>query len=562
MAGMLAMAFIFCFASPAFAAVNGGTVSQYGKAYFKGATGADLTLDSITLNNGSGMIAYALEPTLVSTRADAVYDTYSEENAQFLKGVNVIMQFGYPMNIPNLDEVEGVKADKARYATAVALQAWAVHCGAAASDSMIDYVNSPSSLTAADTADTATLEYCKDLMARAVAQTEMEHSIVTHAQTIKMEKDGNNYKAKVRVEITNCGGGYSVDIAELPTGSNVIGFTGRASETLEIVIPEDNAKDSYTLKIYGRDMRTNAHHALYTCQGQSDVSKLVAMTEDINQATPEVVCEASFVLSKTQGSASASDGDSGTSSAPEVVGDIPVSKGATYVILDGNLVLYEKDAQTLTPIANATFEVKNAAGQVVMDTTKAVTGSNGAFSIEHLPGGKYSYTQKTTAPGYAIDPNTYNFNVIATPSATKFTGRVVTVNDIVRVKVSVINGSGTGLAGAEVKAYLPDADTASGVATTDDKGVAEITGLQPGTYTLKVTKLKSGSVSDAETKTVEITSAHVNNETPITLSTKGSTTQTGIAEVIAVCKIVFPASVAGIGAGGAARLMFKRKEEQ
>lgn len=557
---MLAVLVILCSTSPAFAAFTGGTVSQYGTAYFKGANGAAITLDSVTLNAGNGMVAYALEPALVSTRADAVYETYSESNAEFLKGVNIIMQYGYPMNTPNLDEVEAVKKDKARYATAVALQAWAVHCGAAATDGMIDYINNPTSLTAVDAGDTATLEFCKDLMARALSQTEMTHSITLNADTVKLEKNGNNYTAKVRVDITNCGGGYAADIAELPTGCNVTGFTGRVSETLEFIIPEDNAKDSYTIKLYGRDMRTNAHHALYTSQGQSDISKLVAMTDAVEDITAEVVCEKTLILSKTEGSASASD--SGASSVPDVVGDIPTSKGATYVILDGNIVLYEKDAATLTPISGATFEVKNASGTVVMDTTKAVTGSNGAFSIEHLPNGKYTYQQKTTGSGYAIDPNTYNFNVIATPASTTFTGRVVTINDIVRVKVSVINGSGTGQKEAEVAAYLADAETASGKATTNDDGVAEITGLQPGTYTIKVTKLKNGSVSDAETKTVEITNAHVNNDTPITLSTKGSSTQTGVAEVIAVSSYVFPISVVGICAGTSIRGILKRRDQE
>lgn len=558
---MLVLLVVLSLATPAYAAITGGTVSQFGTAYFKGANGAALTLDSVTLNSGGGMVAYALEPALVSTRADAVYETYAETNAEFLKGVNIIMQYGYPMNTPNLDEAEAVKADKARYATAVALQAWAVHCGAAATDGMIDYIQNPSSLTVMDAAHNSTLEFCKDLMARALSQTEMEHSISLNADTIKLEKNGDTYTAKVRVDITNCGGGYAVDPSALPRDSKVDGYTGRVSEILTITLPEDNANDSYTIKLYGMDMRTNDHHALYTTQGQSDVSKLVAMTEDVDAITASTVCEKTLVLSKTTGSPSASD-TGGSSVVPDVVADIPTSAGATYVILDGHIVLYEKDAATLTPISGATFEVKNASGTVVMDTTKAVTGSNGAFSIEHLPTGKYTYQQKTTGSGYAIDPNTYNFNVIATPASTSYTGRVVTINDKTRVKVSVINGSGIAQEGATVEAWITDAESAAGSVVTGSDGKGELVSLQPGTYTLKVAKLESGSAEGAETKTVEITNAYVNSDKAITLSTKDSGTQTGVAEVIAVSSYLFPISLVGIGAGAGIRGILRRRDEE
>ncbi len=91
-AALAALIIIVSVTVPAMAAVNGGVINQYQSAYLTGENGADLMLDAVTLNIDSGTVAYMLEPSKISARADATYDEYAESNEQFLRGARIIMQ--------------------------------------------------------------------------------------------------------------------------------------------------------------------------------------------------------------------------------------------------------------------------------------------------------------------------------------------------------------------------------------------------------------------------------------------------------------------------------------
>ena len=448
----------------AYAAVNGGTVSQYQNSYLLGEDGKELKLDAVTFNLESGVLAYQLEPAKVSTRADAVYDVYTESNQKFLTGARTIMQYGYPLNIPSgLDTNESAAKDKARYATAVALCAWSIHNGASAPAGWADFVASPARLSAAS-GNEAVLNFVKDLMSRAVSGKEMEHSIKFDSDVLKLEKDasGVGYTVKVAVNVTNANVGYTLDVSSLPKTTKVSGYTGRSSEVLTFTIPESSEQE-YELVFAALDTRINSNFEFYTCTNQEGASKLVAMTS----ATPKdaTVAESKLILSKTRGTVSsgmvgtadnsgnANQGNTNTnttntnnqagstgnenSGITDYTGktmqgpadaDGNGSYGAPYVAVDGCIVFYERHAPVLTPIKGINVSIKDSNGNNVMT---ADTDDKGCINISGLAAGKYTFAENSCPNGYELNSKGYKFAVMNGANNSKtYSGNTIVTNDL------------------------------------------------------------------------------------------------------------------------------------
>ena len=574
----------------AYAAVNGGTVSQYQNSYLLGEDGKELKLDAVTFNLESGVLAYQLEPAKVSTRADAVYDVYTESNQKFLTGARTIMQYGYPLNIPSgLDTNESAAKDKARYATAVALCAWSIHNGASAPDGWADFVASPARLSAAS-GNEAVLNFVKDLMSRAVSGKEMEHSIKFDSDVLKLEKDasGVGYTVKVAVNVTNANVGYTLDVSSLPKTTKVSGYTGRSSEVLTFTIPESSEQE-YELVFAALDTRINSNFEFYTCTNQEGASKLVAMTS----ATPKdaTVAESKLILSKTRGTVSsgmvgtadnsgnANQGNTNTnttntnnqagstgnenSGITDYTGktmqgpadaDGNGSYGAPYVAVDGCIVFYERHAPVLTPIKGINVSIKDSNGNNVMT---ADTDDKGCINISGLAAGKYTFAENSCPNGYELNSKGYKFAVMNGANNSKtYSGNTIVTNDLIRLFIDLKDTSGKAIQGATITLENKEKTDSKMTRVTNSNGAVEFQKMDPAKYTVKVTKLPSGmSTSKVEKKevTVDAKWVNANNRVNLVYGGKSVTTtdktdkvQTGPEEVYLACRLLFAASVLAI----------------
>ncbi len=574
----------------AYAAVNGGTVSQYQNSYLLGEDGKELKLDAVTFNLESGVLAYQLEPAKVSTRADAVYDVYTESNQKFLTGARTIMQYGYPLNIPSgLDTNESAAKDKARYATAVALCAWSIHNGASAPAGWADFVASPARLSAAS-GNEAVLNFVKDLMSRAASGKEMEHSIKFDSDVLKLEKDasGVGYTVKVAVNVTNANVGYTLDVSSLPKTTKVSGYTGRSSEVLTFTIPESSEQE-YELVFAALDTRINSNFEFYTCTNQEGASKLVAMTS----ATPKdaTVAESKLILSKTRGAVSSgmvrtadnsgntNQGNTNTnttntnnqagstgnenSGITDYTGktmqgpadaDGNGSYGAPYVAVDGCIVFYERHAPVLTPIKGINVSIKDGNGNNVMT---ADTDDKGCINISGLAAGKYTFAENSCPNGYELNSKGYKFAVMNGANNSKtYSGNTIVTNDLIRLFIDLKDTSGKAIQGATITLENKEKTDSKMTRVTNSNGAVEFQKMDPAKYTVKVTKLPSGmSTSKVEKKevTVDAKWVNANNRVNLVYGGKSVTTtdktdkvQTGPEEVYLACRLLFAASVLAI----------------
>lgn len=525
-AGCLIAAIVLAlFPVPAFA-LTGGSVSQYAAAYFKGVGDAELKPDKITLSDDT--IAYALEPGKTSTRADAEYSEYVETNEPYKRGLEIIMQYGYPLNPATeaLDADPAAAADKAQYATAIAVQAWSIQNGAQPPAGWADFVSTPDKLTAIPGAE-ATLEYAKTLMDKAYMQNEMPHKIITNAGTIQLTQAGEAYAAALDVTLENINKGYKMDVSALPTGSEANGYTGNASETISFVIPAEDTPE-YKVRLIGSDTRTAANYVLYTPTNQNDASKLIAMNKK-EPFTESEVSTLEVTLTKT-----AVDSSAAPAAAP------PAAAGMDYKPVNGSIVVYKKD--TDIPLPGAELQITDKNGAVVKTGT---TNNSGCVSIADLPSGKYACTQTAAMPGYMLDHGSHVFAVIQSTTGTTYKGDMVLVNDVVRVRIVLLNGverlEGVTLQMVKRTGEEVGEGTVAGEGTTDANGEVEFSQLENGTYDLgfysaaEGTSKKTVAALEQIEREINITALHENSNAIYTVDIASLTgareTSTGIEEV-------------------------------
>lgn len=586
MSTILVIAMVFGISATAMAAVNGGSINQYQSAYLTGENGADLAMDAVTLNQDAGTVAYFLEPSLISTRADAVYEEYVESNDTFLKGVRIIMQYGYPLNLPDgLDTSESAARDKARYATQAAISAWAIHCGVAAPAGWADFAASPAKMSA-KSGNEAVLTFVKDLLSRAMAQQEMQHTIALDGSVIKMDKNSDGtYTAKVAVNLTNCNGGYGVDPSALPMSTQIAGYTGNRSEVLTFTVPE-SSENEYQITFIGLDTRTSDNFKTYTCTNQTDVSKLVSMTATAAPKATEVV-RTTVTLSKTSGvtgsgtiigsnNGNGTGTGNGTNDQPGVIsgsgskdGDGNQSTGAIYVAVANSLVFYERNATNLTPIQGIAVTIRDGSGNVVQSAT---TNDKGCIDIGALAAGKYTFAQDTVPNGYELNSKSYKFAVtIDASGARSYSGVTICTNDINRLNVLVKDTDSKEVKDATVEIYKENTTTAVQSLVTGSTGTVQFTRLDAGKYDIKVTKIDDGSASDIKTATVEITNKWINSDGAATITMTGakvntsgkgsaSETQTGPAEAYFFFRMTFAVCAAAIGGWFMLRILRKSRQ--
>jgi hypothetical protein len=143
---------------------------------------------------------------------------------------------------------------------------------------------------------------------------------------------------------------------------------------------------------------------------------------------------------------------------------------------------------TGTPLAGATFTVKDASGTAVSGSP-FTTGSGGTFCVDHLPFGTFSVTETGAPSGYAIDDSAAE-NVTVSQNSTCGDGKEAT-RTFTDTPLTDVLASATSEAPGGTKSTVSCVDGSSAAIGNSPQGLAETAevtanGLRPGTYTCTI----------------------------------------------------------------------------
>ena len=174
----------------------------------------------------------------------------------------------------------------------------------------------------------------------------------------------------------------------------------------------------------------------------------------------------------------------------DVAGDGRVS-GTTSITNDPlryDVTLKKLDAVNNAPLKGATLAVYDGTGKNVLS---AVTDDKGEIKVPQLLPGKYTFKETVAPAGYALNGNTFTFEV---GGDGKVTGATTITNELLWhdatiKKVDAANNAP--LKGAALAVYNSAGKNIYS-AVTDDKGEIKVSHLMPGKYTVKETAAPSG----------------------------------------------------------------------
>ncbi|MEX1377292.1 MAG: SpaA isopeptide-forming pilin-related protein [Eubacteriales bacterium] len=359
-------------------------------SYYSSGWKALLTPKHLVRDSNPEIVAYCLEHA--SDRPNSTYynstnTPFSYFSARTLKGLLIILEYGYPYNKPS-----NLNADQARYATANAIRFWLSEEGVPnqysftnlsnvdldalaetgwVSNSYIKSNSNPGSLK--------TLQYAIELLKLARAQERMPHEVTFSPSTVSFIKKGDNYVGTTQVTLANLKGGYTLNQTNLPLGSSVTGYTGNSGDNLTITIPISavTSVDNITITASGSDNRVPSN--LYWSVSASDPDKqdLVYM---------------------------------GTSFMPVSVGTLGLD-----IPNNGFIEIYKTDDDTGELLSNAIYQILDSAGN---EADRLTTDENGYDISVELPAGTYSIQEVTAPYGYVLDMTVYQDIVVTADNTT------------------------------------------------------------------------------------------------------------------------------------------------
>ena len=170
------------------------------------------------------------------------------------------------------------------------------------------------------------------------------------------------------------------------------------------------------------------------------------------------------------------------------------------------LVITKTDITGKQPIPGATVEIFDADGKSVY---KAVTDKDGKISTMTLAPGKYTFKETLAPEGFALNPNTMNFEI--KPDGT-IHGDTIFTDEVVQLTVKKVDSATKkSLRGAEFGLY-DSKDKLLMTGKTDKDGLLVFSKLSPGKYSIKELKAPEGYVMSGKVISVEVTSTYVNQE--------------------------------------------------
>ncbi|MGI6175200.1 MAG: SpaA isopeptide-forming pilin-related protein [Christensenellales bacterium] len=460
-------------ATTAFALARVNVETQNTTMYFDYLSGSG-TFESLktphhwVVENGS--IAYCLQHRMDSPHTGNGFskrelsDYYSY---RVYTGLQIILQNGYPAS------TGGLTADQARYATANAFRFWLSENGDSSQYNFTNRLERPNSVRA-KSGYQAVLNFADHLVALARVQQPLQHSVSFSPSTLSLSYDGSAYfTGTAKVSLVNCNGGYTLDQSNLPSGTQVSGFSGKSGDMLTIKIPKAYGNQTVRLKATGRDNRSTANMFMYVSDN-SNVQNVVAV------------------------------GTSGYHGVGE--GTLTLSTPAY-----GKIQIIKTDSDNGNRLNGAVFGVY-ANSACTQEVARLTTAGNGSVTSGDLLAGRY-YIKEITAPsGYVVNSQVFTADIV---SATY----TVTVPDQPtrgRITVEKTNSNPAmgdySLLGAKFGVYNASG-TLVATLTTGADGKGTSADLPLGTYTMKETSAPHGFVLSKESRTVTL--AYAGQSVPI-----------------------------------------------
>lgn len=392
-AGVIILATLVLFVSPALAAVSVGTRTTTHYLQYNGGSGwSDLkTPEHYVVGTSPEQIAYCLQhrndsPHNASYNETDILGSYS---ARVQTGLRIIIENGYPY------AMGGLTATKARYATANAVRFWLSENGDSGqynftnlgsySDSQLRSAAASGTIGSkirAKSGNTDVLQFAIELLIKARSQTLMTHSVTL--STPSMSISGSYFVGTSRVTLTNMNGGYVLNTSGLPSGSSVFGYTGQSGDVLTIRVPvsEANANRTFSLSATGKDNRTRSNMIAYAPNSSSLQRVIVgkaaeyhdAQTVSISVNTPQIFAD--LIVSALSANASVYDAGETITITATIRNQGLRSAGGFYVALTSpDLATQSKYVSSLAVGGTTNVSFTYTAPQYSADKTISVTAT-------------------------------------------------------------------------------------------------------------------------------------------------------------------------------------------
>ena len=380
------------------------------------------------------------------------------------------------------------------------------------------------------------------------------HSISLSADELTLTQSGDYFVGSVTVTHSGINKGYVMDVSQFPSDA-VTGYTGNSGDVLQIKVPTSYANQTFTLKVFGKDTRTEAVLFFYQPDNSGE-QRILAYSTDVSgdigsdymtiktpAAQPRSVTihkqdsitgaplagayfylfgsnSAIYAMGETDesGNLVMTNIPSGTYIAVEntapsgyytdqrnteivVTDDKPnITVTITNTHITGTLTIYKENSKNASRLAGAGYRVYDSSGKQVAE---GYTDDNGKLVLEKLPLGELTYAEFDAPDGYELDSKKYPFTL------TKDNYRVsVTVkNDPIEGSLTIVkldSTTGEPLANAGFRLYNANgAQCASGY--TGENGEVIFSGLAPGSYSYAEFAAPEGYIADSAKKSFVIT---------------------------------------------------------
>lgn len=185
------------------------------------------------------------------------------------------------------------------------------------------------------------------------------------------------------------------------------------------------------------------------------------------------------------------------------------------------VVLTKTDITGAEPVPGAKVEILDKEGQVVFED---ITDAKGQIRTTKLVPGKYTFRETLAPTGYALNPNTYAFEILEDGTVRGETGMK---DDYVRLTVKKVDGkTGRALQGAQFGLY-DNTGKLLMTGETDKTGFVEFAKLKPGSYVIREIKAPEGYVTSGKTVPIQVTETYINQDAFVFENTS-TVPQTGV----------------------------------